>query len=138
MNKILQYIDLAISEGGKIITGGKRLILKNRLKRGFYVQPTIIEGLSYKCKSNNEEIFGPVVTLIPFKNENDLIEMVNSTKYGLSASIFTQDISLGKSYSLFNRGRHCLDKHMDVKRSQNTLWGVKNSGVGSRRWIQIT
>jgi len=62
-------------------------------KDGYYIEPTIIDGLTANCKTNQEEIFGPVVSMIPFKSEEEVIEMANSTKYGLSASLFTKDVS---------------------------------------------
>ena len=93
MQKILSKIEEAKELGGKILIGGKRKILKAELEKGYYIEPTIIEGLSYNCSINQEEIFGPVVSLIPFKTEEEVIEMANSTKYGLSASIFTENIS---------------------------------------------
>ncbi|HIL66645.1 MAG TPA: aldehyde dehydrogenase, partial [Flavobacteriales bacterium] len=93
LEKILEKIELARTSGGKILIGGKREMLKGELKNGYYVQPTIIEGLSSECDINQEEIFGPVVSLIPFKTEDEVVEMANSTKYGLSASIFTENIS---------------------------------------------
>ncbi len=93
MQKILSKIEEAKELGGKILIGGKRKILKAELEKGYYIEPTIIEGLSYDCSINQEEIFGPVVSLIPFKTEEEVVEMANSTKYGLSASIFTENIS---------------------------------------------
>ena len=95
MDKILSKIEEARKLGGKILTGGNRLILDGNLKEGYYIEPTIIEGLSSDCSINQEEIFGPVVTLIPFKTEEEVVAMANSTKYGLSASIFTENISKG-------------------------------------------
>ena len=93
MNKILSNIEDAKNLGGKILLGGKRQIIEGELEEGYYVQPTIIEGLSYDCSINQEEIFGPVVSIIPFKTEQEVIEMANSTRYGLSASIFTENVS---------------------------------------------
>ena len=95
MNKILAKIKEAKKLGGKILVGGKRVILQGELKDGYYIEPTIIEGLSSNCTINQEEIFGPVVTMIPFKTEEEVVAMANSTKYGLSASIFTENISKG-------------------------------------------
>ena len=95
MEKILSKIEEAKQLGGKILTGGSRIVLKGELKDGYYIQPTIIEGLSSDCDINQEEIFGPVVSLIPFTTEEEVIEMANSTRYGLSASIFTENISKG-------------------------------------------
>ena len=93
MNKILSKIDEAKKLGGNILIGGERQILEGDLKAGYYIQPTIIEGLSFDCPVNKEEIFGPVVSIIPFKTEEEVIEMANSTEYGLSASIFTENVS---------------------------------------------
>ena len=95
MQKILFKIEEARKLGGKILTGGKRLILDGNLKEGYYIEPTIIEGLPSDCSINQEEIFGPVVSIIPFKTEDEVVAMANSTKYGLSASIFTENISKG-------------------------------------------
>ena len=95
MTKILSKIGEAEELGGKILCGGKRKILAGNLKGGYYLEPTVIEGLSYDCSINQEEIFGPVLSLLPFKSEEEVIMMANSTKYGLSASIFTNDISRG-------------------------------------------
>ena len=93
MQKILLKIKEAKKLGGKILIGGERQILEGDLKEGYYIQPTIIEGLSYNCPINQEEIFGPVVSIIPFKTEEEVVKMANSTKYGLSASIFTENVS---------------------------------------------
>ena len=93
MNKILSCIDHAKKEGGEILLGGKRLVLDGELKDGYYIEPTIIDGLSVYSQTNQEEIFGPVVSMIPFKTEEEVIDMANSTKYGLSASLFSRDIS---------------------------------------------
>lgn len=95
MNKILNKIEEAKKLGGKILIGGSRRQLKNGLENGYYIEPTIIEGLSNDCTINQEEIFGPVVSLIPFETEEEVIEMANATRYGLSASIFTENISRG-------------------------------------------
>ena len=93
MNKILSKIDEAKKMGGKILIGGERNLLEGELKEGYYIKPTIIEGLDYNCSINQHEIFGPVVSIIPFKTEEEVINMANSTKYGLSASIFTENVS---------------------------------------------
>ena len=93
MYKILSKIEEARKLGGKILTGGNRLMLDGKLKEGYYIEPTIIEGLTSDCSINQEEIFGPVVSIIPFKTEEEVVAMANSTKYGLSASIFTENIS---------------------------------------------
>ena len=130
MEKILAKIELARTLGGKILIGGEREILEGELKNGYYLQPTIIEGLSSDCDINQEEIFGPVVSLIPFKTEEQVVEMANSTKYGLSASIFTENISKA----------HRVAANIDAGIVWINTWllrdlripfgGMKQSGVG--------
>ena len=130
MEKVLGKIEEAKSLGGKILTGGKREILEGDLQNGYYVQPTVIEGLSSDCPINQEEIFGPVVSLIPFDTEDEVVEMANSTKYGLSASIFTEDV----------RKAHRVATNIDAGIVWINTWllrdlrtpfgGMKASGVG--------
>lgn len=92
MEKVLSYIALAKEEGGKVLCGGERLFLDGRCAEGYFVKPTVIEGLSFDCRTNTEEIFGPVVTLIPFETEEEVIQMANATSYGLSATIWTENL----------------------------------------------
>ena len=130
MNKILGKIEEGKKLGGKILTGGNRVILEGNLKNGYYIEPTVIEGLPFDCSINQEEIFGPVVSLIPFESEQEVIEMANSTKYGLSASIFTENISKG----------HRVAANIDAGVVWINTWllrdlripfgGMKQSGVG--------
>jgi aminomuconate-semialdehyde/2-hydroxymuconate-6-semialdehyde dehydrogenase len=90
--KILSYIALAQEEGGTILAGGNRVTISGALQDGWFLEPTIIEGLGHECRTNQEEIFGPVVTLIPFDSEEEVIKMANSTKYGLSSTIWTNNL----------------------------------------------
>ncbi len=93
LQKILSYIELAKQEGGTIVTGGQQVILPGENKNGYFLEPTVIEGLPYDCRTNQEEIFGPVVTLMPFESEDEVLHYANSVPYGLSATIFTQNLS---------------------------------------------
>lgn len=92
MRKVLGYISLGQEEGGKILIGGKRVILKGRCEGGYFVEPTIIAGLDCRCRTNQEEIFGPVITVMPFDNEEEVIAQANSTGYGLSATLWTENL----------------------------------------------
>ncbi len=92
MEKILSYIALARADGGRILTGGGRVRVEGRCRNGFFVAPTIIEGLSPGCRVNREEIFGPVVTLLPFSDEEEALAIANGVDYGLSATVWTQDL----------------------------------------------
>ena len=130
MDKILGCIEQAKEEGGEILTGGNRLLLNGVLKDGYYIEPTIIDGLSVDCKTNREEIFGPVVSIIPFKTEEEVIEMANSTKYGLSASIFTRDISRAhRVAAAIDSGVVWINTWM-LRDLRIPFGGMKSSGVG--------
>ena len=130
MNKILEKIEVARSEGGKILCGGHQIILKGELEGGYYVAPTIIEGLDAFCDTNQEEIFGPVVTIMPFENEEHAIEIANSTKYGLAASIFTKDISKGHRVAAnIDSGIIWINTWM-MRDLRIPFGGMKDSGVG--------
>ena len=98
--------------------------------RGWYIEPTIIEGLAYDCRTNTEEIFGPVVTLIPFDDEEDLLMMANSTKYGLSATIWTENLS--RAHRIAARlvvGIVWINCWL-LRDLRTPFGGVKHSGVG--------
>ena len=130
MNKILSKIEQAKELGGKIILGGTRVILDGESKDGYYIEPTIIEGLSYDCDINQEEIFGPVVSLISFKTEKEVVDMANSTKYGLSASIFTESISRGHRVAAnIDSGVVWINTWM-LRDLRIPFGGMKQSGVG--------
>lgn len=93
-DKILSSIQLAHKEGGKILCGGGVASkLSARCQKGYFIEPTIITGLDAACRVNQEEIFGPVVTILPFANERELIAQANGTMYGLSASVWTRDVA---------------------------------------------
>jgi aminomuconate-semialdehyde/2-hydroxymuconate-6-semialdehyde dehydrogenase len=130
MEKILSYIELAQQEGGKILCGGKRKVIEGEFKDGFYLEPTIIEGLPYDCRTNQEEIFGPVVTIMPFDKEEEVLMMANSTMYGLASTVWTQDIT--KAHRVANElhtGIVWINCWL-LRDLRTPFGGVKSSGVG--------
>jgi aminomuconate-semialdehyde/2-hydroxymuconate-6-semialdehyde dehydrogenase len=130
MEKVLSYIDLAKEEGGTILTGGKRVILDAPYNEGYYIAPTVIEGLSYDCRTNQEEIFGPVVTLTPFDTEEEVLMMANSTQYGLSATIWTSDLKRAhRTADKVHAGIVWINSWL-VRDLRTPFGGVKASGVG--------
>ena len=130
MNNVLNRIEKAKQEGGTVLCGGERVILEGDLETGFYVAPTIIEGLDYMCQTNQEEIFGPVVTITPFDSEQEVLEMANSTKYGLAGSVFTQDISKGHRVAgAIDSGVVWINTWL-LRDLRIPFGGMKNSGVG--------
>lgn len=128
--KIQSYVELAKQEGGTILTGGKIVHLPAPNENGYFFEPTVIENLPFDCRTNQEEIFGPVATLIPFDTEDEVIRMANSTKYGLSATIWTQD--LGKAHRTADKveaGIVWINAWL-VRDLRTPFGGVKESGVG--------
>lgn len=126
--KVLGHIKVAEDEGGVILCGGKS-VSPNGTK-GFYIAPTVIEGLSYGCRTNQQEIFGPVVTLTPFDSEEEVISMANSTEYGLSATVWTSNLNKANQVSrALNTGIVWVNTWL-YRDLRTPFGGVKNSGVG--------
>jgi len=130
MEKVLSYIGLATREGGVIACGGTRVQVGGRCRDGWFVEPTVIEGLPASCRTNTEEIFGPVVTLIPFDDEDDVCAMVNGTPYGLSASVWTENVH--RAHRVADRietGIVWVNCWL-VRDLRTPFGGVKQSGIG--------
>ncbi|MFZ1706109.1 MAG: aldehyde dehydrogenase [Saprospiraceae bacterium] len=130
MEKVLSYIQLAEEEGGKVLTGGKQFQGNGRCENGWFIEPTIIENLPFDCRTNQEEIFGPVVTITPFDTEKEVLSYANSTRYGLAAILWTNDLSRAMRF-----GQHLecgiLWVNCWLLRDLRTPFGgVKDSGVG--------
>ena len=92
MNKVLRHIQIAHDEGGKLLTGGERVMLSGRCEHGYFVMPTVFEDLALSCRTTQEEIFGPVVTLTPFDDEAEALKHANGTQYGLAASVWSSNL----------------------------------------------
>ncbi|SMO45049.1 aldehyde dehydrogenase [Solitalea koreensis] len=130
MNKVLSYIDLAKQEGGTILTGGKRVKLEERCKNGWFLEPTVIEGLSYDCRTNQEEIFGPVVTIMPFDTEEEVLMYANSTQYGLASSVWTENLSRAHRIAAELKTGIIWTNCWLLRDLRTPFGGMKNSGVG--------
>lgn len=129
-DKIIRCIDTARQEGGKILCGGGRLEVDGRCSHGYFIQPTVIEGLDQECQTNREEIFGPVVTLQPFGNEAEALAMANSGTYGLAGTIWTQDISrANRVASKLDCGIIWVNCWL-LRDLRTPFGGMRNSGVG--------
>ena len=130
MNKVLGYINLAKQEGGSILTGGNRIKLNGRCGDGYFVEPTVITGLSQQCRTNQEEIFGPVVTIEPFHTEADAINAANSTPYGLSASLWTENLKRAHRVSAEIKSGIIWVNCWLFRDLRTPFGGMKQSGVG--------
>jgi aminomuconate-semialdehyde/2-hydroxymuconate-6-semialdehyde dehydrogenase len=130
MDKILSYIQLAKEEGGNILCGGEQIKLEGECENGWFVAPAVIEGLPYHCRTNQEEIFGPVVSITPFDTEEEVLNYANSTPYGLSSSIWTENLS--RAHRMANQlksGIVWINCWL-VRDLRTPFGGMKNSGVG--------
>jgi len=126
--KVMSYLEVAKTEG-KILCGGEAATVPDH-EDGFYVQPTVIEVSSNDCRLNQEEIFGPVVTLMPFKTEAEAIELANGVDYGLSATIWTRDLDRTMRLSKkIDAGVVWVNTWL-MRDLRTPFGGFKNSGVG--------
>jgi len=130
MEKVLAYIELARQEGGIVLCGGERVMLGGALKQGWYIAPTVIEGLGPMCRTNQEEIFGPVVTLQPFDTEQDAISLANATPYGLASVIWTRDVQRTHRVARALQAGIVWVNCWMVRDLRTPFGGVKHSGVG--------
>jgi aminomuconate-semialdehyde/2-hydroxymuconate-6-semialdehyde dehydrogenase len=130
MNKVLSYIELAKSEGGTIVTGGGRVKVTGRCENGFFVEPTVITGLPQTCRTNQEEIFGPVVTIMPFDTEEEVVAYANSNAYGLSATIWTENLKKAHRVSAQVKSGIIWVNCWLYRDLRTPFGGMKQSGVG--------
>lgn len=128
--KVLSYIELAKQEGGTIVCGGEPARISGRCEKGWFIQPTLITGLDNSCRTNQEEIFGPVAVVMPFETEEEVTGLANSVKYGLSASVFTQNISRAHRMAQnIHSGVVWVNTWMN-RDLRTPFGGIKESGMG--------
>ena len=128
--KVLSYIELAKKEGGTVLAGGHKIHPQGRCSEGYFLAPTIIEGLPYNCRTNQEEIFGPVVTITPFDDEDEVLKYANSTKYGLSSILWTENLSRAQRMTQRLEAGIVWVNCWLVRDLRTPFGGVKESGVG--------
>jgi aminomuconate-semialdehyde/2-hydroxymuconate-6-semialdehyde dehydrogenase len=129
-DKVMSCIELAKQEGGTILCGGNAIKLEGRCENGYFIEPTIIEGLGANCKTNMEEIFGPVVTLQSFKTEDEALQLANTSNYGLAVTIWTQDISKANRVAAKVECGIVWINCWLLRDLRTAFGGMKNSGVG--------
>ncbi|MBL7877200.1 MAG: aldehyde dehydrogenase [Cyclobacteriaceae bacterium] len=130
MDKVLSYIELAKAEGGEIICGGKQVRVSGRCANGYFVEPTVIVGLDQQCRTNQEEIFGPVVTIMPFDTENEAIRYANSNAYGLSATLWTENLKRAHRVAHQIKSGIIWVNCWLLRDLRTPFGGMKQSGVG--------
>lgn len=129
LEKVLSYVAIAKDEGGKVLCGGKKLTIEG-YENGYYMQPTIIEVPTDECRVNREEIFGPVVTIMPFKTEEEVLQMANKVKYGLSATLWTNNLTRTMHMTKQLQAGIVWVNTWLMRDLRTPFGGVKDSGVG--------
>ena len=129
-DKVESYIALAHEEGGRLLTGGERVALEGRCANGYFLAPTVFDQLDAHCRVNQEEIFGPVATITAFDDEAQALAYANSTRYGLAASVWTQDLSRAHRVAAeLEAGVVWINCWM-ARDLRTPFGGVKHSGLG--------
>ncbi len=130
LEKVQGYVTLAKAEGGKVLCGGEPVSMTGQFENGYFMRPVVIEGLPYDCRTNQEEIFGPVVTIAPFDTEEEALLYANSVEYGLSATVWTQDITRANRIAENLQAGIVWINCWLLRDLRTPFGGVKNSGVG--------
>lgn len=129
-DKVMSCIELAKQEGGTILLGGNAVKPEGRCADGYFIEPTIIEGLGPDCRTNMEEIFGPVVTLQSFKTEEEALQLANCSDYGLAATIWTENVTRANRIAAKVQSGIIWINCWLLRDLRTPFGGFKNSGVG--------
>jgi aldehyde dehydrogenase len=129
MEKILSYLDIGKQEGAQVLTGGKRAKLNGDLAEGFYIEPTIFKG-NNKMRIFQEEIFGPVVSVTTFKDDEEALVIANDTLYGLGAGVWTRDLNRAYHFGRAIQAGRVWTNCYHLYPAHAAFGGYKQSGVG--------
>jgi aminomuconate-semialdehyde/2-hydroxymuconate-6-semialdehyde dehydrogenase len=136
LHKVLGYVQLARDEGGTVLCGGNRLHPDGSCRDGFFMEPTVIEGLDNTCRTNQEEIFGPVVTLQPFEDEGEALALANGTPFGLAAQVWTSDLSRAHRVAQQLKFGLVWVNCWMIRDLRTPFGGAKASGIGREGGVE--
>ncbi|MEC3905479.1 aldehyde dehydrogenase [Tamlana sp. 2201CG12-4] len=129
LEKVKSYVNIAENEGERIICGGKTVSIED-YKNGYYFEPTVIEVPNNECRLNQEEIFGPVVTIMPFNTEEEVLQMANDVKYGLSATLWTNSLKRTMHMTTNIQAGIIWVNTWMLRDLRTPFGGIKASGIG--------
>ncbi|NBP08028.1 MAG: betaine-aldehyde dehydrogenase [Gammaproteobacteria bacterium] len=129
LHKVMSYIEMGKQEGARVLIGGKRLT-EGAFGKGFFVTPTVFEGCRDDMSIVREEIFGPVMMVLDFDDEDEAIERANATEFGLSAGVFTQDLNRAHRVIAKLQAGSCWINHYNICPMELPFGGYKHSGIG--------
>ncbi len=129
LEKILSYIDIGKQEGAKVLAGGERNHLDGDLAGGFYVKPTVLQGHN-RMRVFQEEIFGPVVSVTTFKNDDEALAIANDTLYGLGAGVWSRDINRAYRFGRAIQAGRVWTNCYHAYPAHAAFGGYKQSGIG--------
>jgi aminomuconate-semialdehyde/2-hydroxymuconate-6-semialdehyde dehydrogenase len=136
-NKVLSCIERAKQEGGRILCGGSAVKLSAPNDKGFFIEPTIIEGLAMDTRTNQEEIFGPVVTIMPFSSKEEALRLANGTSYGLAGSLWSRNTEVVQYFiKNIESGLFWINTWM-LRDLRTPFGGIKDSGIGREGGFEV-
>ena len=130
LNKIKTYVGIAREEGATIFAGGEQPKMEGQFQKGYFFQPTIFSDVNNSMRVAQEEIFGPVSSVITFDNDDDLIKQANETMYGLSAGIWTRDITRAHRFARAVKAGVVWINTFNMMNAASPFGGYKQSGYG--------
>jgi betaine-aldehyde dehydrogenase len=129
MNKVLGFIARGRAEGARVLVGGHR-VTTGELANGYFVAPTVFDGCRDEMSVVREEIFGPVMSVLEFEDEDEVVARANATEFGLSAAVFTKDLSRAHRVIARLQAGTCWINHYNVTPVELPFGGIKLSGLG--------
>jgi aminomuconate-semialdehyde/2-hydroxymuconate-6-semialdehyde dehydrogenase len=136
LDKVLSCLEVAGQEGARVLCGGRRAEVGGRCRGGWFVEPTLLEGLGPATRTNQDEIFGPVATLQPFDSDEEALALANATAYGLAASLWTSNLTRAHRVSARLQSGIVWVNCWMLRDLRTPFGGMKDSGVGREGGVE--